>query len=106
MKCMWEILVPTMRNDGKPYRLRFHKVWDAKIRAVSGGLTIMSPVKGQWVSPDGTLFAERMIPVRIVCDDKLIDKIIKITMKHYQDQEAILTYKVATDVKLVFRSEL
>lgn len=103
MKCMWEILVPTMRNDGKPYRLRFHRVWDAKIRAVSGGLSIMSPIKGQWVSPDGTLFAERMIPVRIVCDDEMIDKIIKITMKHYDDQEAILAYKVATEVKLVFR---
>ena len=84
MKCMWEILVPTMKNDGKPYRLRFHRVWDVKVRNVSGGLTIMSPV-------------------RIVCDDVVIDKIIKITMKHYADQEAILAYKVATDVKLIFR---
>lgn len=104
MKSMWEILVPTVRNCGKPFRLRYHRVWDAKIREISGGLTIMSPVKGQWISSDNILFNERMIPVRIVCHDDDIDNIIDITMKHY-DQLAILTYKISGDVRLTFRKK-
>lgn len=100
---MWEILVPTVRNCGKPFRTRYHRVWDKKVREISGGLTIMSPVKGQWVNPDGVLFAERMIPVRIMCDDEKIKKIIDMTIKYY-NQEAVLAYKVASDVMLVYRN--
>lgn len=73
---MWEILVPTVRNNGKPYRLRYHRIWDKRVREISGGLTIMSPVKGQWVNPDGVLFSERMIPVRIMADDVSMKRII------------------------------
>ena len=81
-KCMWEILVPTISNEGKPFRTRYHKVWDQKIRAISGGLTIIPPIKGQWVFDD-KLYSERNIPVRIVCTkDEIID-IMKITKNYY-----------------------
>jgi hypothetical protein len=97
---MWEILVPTIRRlDGKPIRTRFHKVWDKKVRAVSGGLTILSPAKGQWISREGELFEERMIPVRIVCTRAQIDKIVDMTLDYY-DQLAVLAYKVSDDVIL------
>lgn len=99
---MWEILVPTVRNCGKPFRTRYHRVWDKKVREISGGLTIMSPVKGQWVNPDGILFAERMIPVRIIATEEQIEKIIAMTIKYY-DQEAVLCIRVADVVKLVYR---
>lgn len=93
---LWEILVPTVRNDGKPYRLRYHRVWDAKVRDISGGLTIMPVAKGQWVC-NGVLFKERMIPVRIACSREDIDKIIDMTMKYY-DQLAVMAYKVSPEV--------
>lgn len=99
---MWEILVPTVRSCGKPFRTRYHRVWDKKVREISGGLTIMSPVKGQWVNPDGILFAERMIPVRIIADDEKMKRIVDMTIQYY-DQEAILAYKIATEVMLVYR---
>lgn len=38
---MWEILVPTTKRIivGSPYyTTRFHRVWDAKVRAITGGL--------------------------------------------------------------------
>ena len=103
---LWEILVPTVRNDGRPYRLRFHRVWDQKIREISGGLTIMSPAKGQWVCPDGNLFSERMIPCRIIAKDDQINEIISVTMKHYDDQIAILCYKISDDVRLTYRKDI
>lgn len=97
-KAMWEILVPTVRNDGKPIRTRYHRVWDAKVRVISGGLTIMPVARGQWLFKE-KLFEERMIPVRIIATRKEIDEIILMTMGYY-DQLAILCYKVSDEVIL------
>lgn len=96
-KCLWEVLVPTVRNDGRPIKTRFHRVWDAKVRMLTGGLTIMPVSKGQWVSKDGTLFAERMIPVRIACDKPTIEKILDFTITYYE-QLAVMAYKVSDSV--------
>lgn len=86
-------MVPTVRND-RPIRKRCHKVWDAKVRAISGGLTILHPAKGQWLSLDGELCEERMIPCRIMCSDEQIHKIIDITAKFYE-QKAVFFYKIS-----------
>lgn len=96
-KILWEILVPTMMN-GKPVRTRYHKVWDEKVRAISNGLTILKPAKGEWVSSTGELFAERMIPVRIACSEADIEVIMDMTIKYY-NQEEVLTYKISECVK-------
>lgn len=105
MSKMFEILVPTIRNDGKPFRTRYHRVWDKKVREISGGLTIFQPVKGQWISNEGQLFTERMIPVRIICDDIQIMEIIKFTMAYY-DQLAILAYEVSSNVLLIHKDQI
>jgi hypothetical protein len=84
----------------KPVRTRYHKVWDEKVRKISKGLTILNPAKGQWISPDGVLFIERMIPVRIVCTDEEIVKIADMTANYYK-QLAIMYYEVSNNV--VFR---
>ena len=97
---MWEILVPTVRpnTDGtKFFTTRFHRTWDKRVRAISGGLTIMAPSKGQWVSPSGELFKERMIPVRIVCTQNEIAQIMRMTSEQYE-QETVLAYKVSDQV--------
>lgn len=102
---LWEILVPTVRNDGKPIKTRFHRVWDKKVYSITHGLTILAPTKGKWVSPNGTLFAERMIPVRIACTEDQIDQIIDMTIEYY-DQEAVLAYCIASNVKLKYADDL
>ena len=95
---MWEILVPTVRRvGGRPYRTRFHRVWDAKIREIAGGLTVLRPALGQWVSPTGELFKERMIPVRIAATRAQIDAIVDFTLVYY-DQLAVMAYKVSSEV--------
>jgi hypothetical protein len=107
---LWEILVPTeyrleKQKDGtaKYYRTKYHKVWDAKVRAISGGLTVCVPAKGQWVSKEGELFTERMIPVKIIATKTQINEIVDFTLKYY-DQLAILAYKVSDQVILRHRS--
>ena len=94
---MWEILVPTMSNEGKPYRTRYHRVWDKKVYEITGGLTILSPVKGKWVPKSEILYEDRMIPVRIVCSKEEIEKIIDFTIKYY-NQIAVIAYKISDDV--------
>ena len=105
MKGMWEILVPTERRlePGKYYTTRYHRVWDGKVRAITGGLTVMSPAKGQWANPQtGELFHERMIPVRIMATREQILQVIDLTLKYY-DQLAVLCYKISDEVILKYK---
>ena len=97
---LWEILVPTVRNDGRPFRLRYHRVWDARVKAISGGLTVVAPVRGTWISPSEEEFQERMIPVRIMCTREEILAIAKMS-KSYYEQEAMMVYKISDEVFLV-----
>jgi len=69
------------------------------VRAITKGLTILKPVKGEWVSPVGELFAERMIPVRICCTEEEIEKVADMTAAYY-GQIAILYYKISDFVKI------
>lgn len=97
---MWEILVPTVRNDGRPFRLRFHRVWDRQVIATAGGLTVLRPAKGSWVSDAGDLYAERMIPVRVACTEEEIVEIAEFT-KRYYDQIKVLVCRISDDVRFI-----
>jgi hypothetical protein len=101
---MWEILVPASGKE-QEFPFEHHKAWDEFVRNMAGGLTILKTAKGEWVSPDGTLFRDRVIPVRINCSKKQIKKIIKFTIRHY-NQEAVLAYKISNKVLLIYRDEI
>lgn len=104
-KEMWEILVPTARRlePGKYYTTRYHRVWDEKVREITGGLTVMVPAIGQWVNPTTReLFKERMIPVRIMATREEIDQIVDLTLKYY-NQLAVLCYKISDEVILKYQ---
>ena len=94
---LWEILVPTIRNDGRPIRTRFHRIWDEQVRKITGGLTVLQPVRGQWLASDKELFAERMIPVRIACTEEQINIISDLTAKYYE-QLAVMFYRISDKV--------
>jgi len=59
----------------------------------------MPVAKGQWISREGTLFNERMIPVRLIASKEDMDKIVDMTLKYY-DQLAVLAYKISDEVIL------
>lgn len=101
---LYEILVPCQTNKGKPIRTRQHREWDQRVRRITGGLTVMAPAKGHWVSPYGKVFSERMIPVRITADVSSMREIADMTAKFYQ-QEAIMYYKVSDEVTILYYPE-
>jgi hypothetical protein len=101
---LWEILVPTVRPGGRPIRTRFHRVWDEKVRAIAGGLTICAPAKGTWTAPSGEIFRERMIPVRIACTETQARAIAIMTADYYE-QQAVLVYRVSDRCFIIDRGE-
>ena len=103
-KYLYEILVPTVRNDGRPFHTRFHRVWDKKVEAISdsGGMTLLTPGKGTWVH-EGQSISERMIPVRVMCTREQIEQIIDLTLEYY-DQIAVMAYRVSDEIILKHRA--
>lgn len=102
---LFEILVPTVYGDTmRPIRTRHHKNWDAMVRKIAGGLTILKPAKGQWVFGD-ELHEEKVIPVRIACTDAQMLQIVKFSFRHYR-QKAIMYYTVSTECNILTEKDL
>jgi hypothetical protein len=101
---LWEILVPASNNKDKKFSYEHHKEWDAFVKQITGGVTIMKTAKGQWLSPTGKLYVDRMIPCRIVCNEEQMNEIINFTIEHY-DQEAVLAYKISNNVILKYKNQ-
>lgn len=98
-KTLWEILVPKCANDGLEFSLTHHREWDTYVRSISGGITILRSAVGHWVSPEGNISVERVIPVRVYATGTQMEEIIAYTLSHYE-QEAVLAYELSTNVKL------
>ena len=99
---LWELLVPRYSNDKQEYTLEYHQQWDEKVRSIAGGVTILRTARGHWVNPEGRIFVEEMIPVRIFCLESQIEEIINHTLEYY-NQEAVLAYEISSNVKLRHR---
>ena len=108
--CLYEILVPTVSNEGKPYKTRYHRVWDNFVYELVGGITILRPAKGKWIDKSviegdkflKVLYEERVIPVRIACTRSQLEKIIDYTIKYY-NQIAVMAYKISEEVIVKYR---
>jgi hypothetical protein len=100
MFSLWEILVPRNNNFGNEIPAAHHQVWDREVRTLSNGFTIMGTAQGEWRAPDGSLFREPMIPVRIACSRSEMDAIISFTLVHYK-QKAVMAYLLSKEVLFV-----
>ena len=116
MKILYEVLVPTMYGYPKvtPISTRHHKNWDKEVQKITGGLTICKPVEGRWVDK-GVEYPERVIPVRVMCeefplhsapkigvvDDRQIKTIIEFTLSHYR-QKAVMFYVLSREVNVIY----
>jgi hypothetical protein len=93
---MWEVLVPVSDNQGVPYSREFHKAWDSEVEKIVGpGITLLAPAKGRWYDTRGeTIVTEGMIPVRIICTEGQIARVVDLTLAYY-DQIEVLAYRVS-----------
>lgn len=97
---LWEILVPKEDNEGKEFSIDYHRDWDAYVRTITGGLTILRSAKGVW-EDNGKVYEERMIPVRIACNKEDIEGILAYTKVYYR-QEAIFAFRISEEV-IIYR---
>ena len=93
---LFEILVPCSFN-GKPTRTKHHQEFDKYVHRLSGGLTIFRPAIGYWHNNEKVLIRERMIPVRVFCSQKSLNKILSFAIKHY-NQDVIMAYEISNNV--------
>ena len=94
---VYRIMVPCVRNDGRPIRVRCHKVWDAKVQQITGGMTIHKPSIGKWKDDKTSInYIERMIPVEIACTKQQFAEIMKFTLNFYE-QEAVFGYLISSE---------
>lgn len=96
---LYEILVPITDNKGTQIPDWFHHQWDAEVHRIAGGLTILTPIKGQWISTDNRLFIERVLPVRIACTEEQINLIADFTANRY-NQKSVMFYEVSSNVQI------
>ena len=103
--CLWEILVPykmgehsdsTLPKKNRTIPVPYHQIWDEKVRTITGGLTINRVSTGHWLGPDGKLFKELMIPVKIGATKEQIVQIADFTLDHYK-QLAVAYYKISDE---------
>lgn len=107
---LWEILVPykmgkfnhpgfsDFPKKGRNIPIPWHKRWDEYVRNITGGLTILKPARGEWISDiTGSVHREKMIPVRIATTEELMNKIAEFTCMFYC-QEIVLFYEISTKV--------
>jgi hypothetical protein len=97
---LYEILVPTIYGDTlKPIRTRHHKKWDERVQDITGGMTILAAARGKWIC-DGIEYPEKVIPVRIMCNEAQMKRIVQITLEHYR-QKAVMYYVLSSQVFIV-----
>jgi len=95
---LWEILIPQADNEGMVFELSHHNTFDEFVRRYAGGYTIFRSAAGYWeLPPEGGIYRERMIPVRIFCDSAAIERIACFAKNHY-DQKVVMYYLISRDV--------
>jgi hypothetical protein len=99
---LWEILVPCTELNGVRIRAGFHREWDTKVQAISGGMTVLPPARGTWRNV-GVVYRDRMIPVRFMATRKEMKRIVQMTLDHYKGEKAVMAYKISEDIILKFR---
>lgn len=100
MHALWEILVPLVKpNSSVRFSKSHHEKWYALVRSITGGLTVFAPVYGQWLSPEGNIVKEVLVPIRISCTFGDINKVSDLVASHY-NQTAVMFYKLTDDVRI------
>jgi len=110
----WELLVPhrmgqhdnsnpNIPRSNKTIPVPWHRDWDAFVIEISGGLTLQRAARGQWICPNGKLYKEIMIPVRIACTEEQIAIIADFTLEHYKQLAVFVT--LISERTLIFSRE-
>ncbi len=94
MKSLYEILVPVCYQEGSVIPMEHHGIFDAEVRKISGGMTILRSAIGEWGET-----RERVIPVRFMAYESEVHSLMIFAHRHYK-QKAIMAYKLSSDIMI------
>jgi hypothetical protein len=98
---LYEVLRPVQYNNGRNVPASVHARWEGDVLALTGGLTIMGRVAGQWRDPiSGKVYREPMQPVRIACTREQALQIARMTKTRYK-QKAVMCYPITSEVTFI-----
>jgi len=95
-KCLWEIFVPKNHNEKTIYGVSHHREWNRKVTTETDVILLSStPYKKKSCPTIGKcFFSEEMILLRVCCTSEEFDKILDITIDHY-DRDEIIAFKIS-----------
>jgi len=95
-KSMWEIFLPKTSSSKKTFYIKDHKECQEKIKNQFEEVEIIvyRSKNAGWCSTNGNFFSKDTFPIRIICKDNNIEKIIDMIKNHY-DLSKISVYKVS-----------
>jgi hypothetical protein len=86
---LFAIYLPVYNANGGMFETDHHRKWDEAICKLAGGVTVRkATLRGRWFGKDRVTIAEDIIEAEIGCSEKVLEKIVAFTKKHYR-QEAI-----------------
>lgn len=92
----FDVILKTCENNfdrGWLFTAKHHRIFYKFILNLSKGYSVLSELEGVWQNEKGTIYQEKMIPVRIACTDEQIKEIAEFAKTHYE-QEAIFVLEL------------
>jgi len=98
-KCLWEIFIPKNNNRETIYEVSHHREWNKKVTTETDVILLSSdPHKKKSCPTIGeSFFSEEMILLRVCCTPEEFDKILDITVQHY-DRPEIIAFKLSENM--------
>lgn len=94
----FDVILKTCENNfdrGWIFTTKHHRIFYKFILNLSKGYSVLNELEGVWQNEKGTIYQEKMIPVRIACTDEQIKEIAEFAKAHYE-QEAIFVLELGT----------
>lgn len=82
---LFEIQVPLKSNLGKEYSKQIYRFEEYLLKH-TGGFNQRPWVTGQWMSANGQVYKDMMLPYHIACDEKVMKLILRKAFELFPDQ--------------------
>lgn len=101
MQKLYEILLPLTTNAGQPAGLARNAFMN-DCQALAKGYSVLPMISGAWENEEGEIIFDRSIPVRVVAEEKVWAKLVRLAHKHFSDQECLLSFCVSDAPEFTF----
>jgi hypothetical protein len=100
---MWEILLPATGRDGKTISVEYHRGWVDRVKHIGEPLMVGSIKSGKGWFGKSEIFGTEVIPVRFLCSQSDIERILQVTLGRYPHLRGLVAACLSDRVVAEFR---